>query len=170
MTAGTSAWIGLGSNLAEPLGQLASAVSRLATLPGTRLIAQSPFYRSRPMGPQDQPDFINGAVQLRTTLDPLSLLDRLQAIENQQGRQRLRHWGPRTLDLDLLLYGDRVIESDRLCVPHPQLPHRDFVLQPLLDLDPELTLPDGRSLRQLRADCPDHGLQRLDPQTRADPR
>lgn len=158
------AYIGLGSNLADPLQQLAAAVVALAALPQTQLKAQSPFYRSSPVGPQDQPDFINGAVELETRLPALVLLDELQAIEHNQGRQRIEHWGPRTLDLDLLLYGDTQIDEDRLQVPHPELPNRDFVLQPLLDLNPELTLPDGRKLAELRQHCPDNHLQRLEPQ------
>ncbi|MDX1634441.1 MAG: 2-amino-4-hydroxy-6-hydroxymethyldihydropteridine diphosphokinase [Marinobacter sp.] len=158
-----SAYVGLGSNLADPLGQLARAITALAQLPATTLLAQSPFYGSRPVGPQDQPDFVNGAVRIDTGLTPLQLLDRLQAIEQAHGRERLRHWGPRTLDLDLLLFGDREIHHPRLTVPHPELPNRDFVLQPLLDLDPDLALPDGRTLAQLRKSCPDNRLRPLRP-------
>ncbi len=159
----TEIYIGLGSNLADPLCQLAQAVTELASLPGTSLIAQSPFYRSRPVGPQDQPDFVNGAVKLNTSLPPLVLLDHLQRIENVHGRFRKRHWGPRTLDLDLLLFGDSPVQNERLTVPHPELANRDFVLQPLLDLNPELILPDGRALNVLRHQCPDNGLKRLEP-------
>lgn len=157
------AYVGLGSNLAEPLMQLASAVAALAALPQTTLVAQSPFYRSRPVGPQDQPDFINGAVLLATELPPLNLLDELQRIELDQGRERIQHWGPRTLDLDLLLYGNDVINHERLQVPHPELTNRDFALQPLLDLTPDLTLPDGRRVSDVRLHCPDNHLQRLEP-------
>ncbi len=157
------AYVGLGSNLAEPLEQLARAVTALTHLPATTLVAQSPFYSSRPVGPQDQPDFVNGAVRIDTGLTAIELLDQLQAIEQAQGRERLRHWGPRTLDLDLLLYGDREIREPRLTVPHPELANRDFVLQPLLDLDRDLTLPDGRSLTQLRHSCPDNQLRPLRP-------
>jgi len=157
------AFIGLGSNLAEPSAQLARAVVGLAALPDTELVAQSPFYGSRPVGPQDQPDFINGAVWLRTTLPPLTLLDHLQEIEQAHGRERLKHWGPRTLDLDLLIYGDQTLNEPRLTVPHPELPNRDFVLQPLLDLNPALTLPDGSSIADLRSRCPDNQLRKLHP-------
>lgn len=160
MTA-TDAYIGLGSNLADPLSQLARAVAALATLPQSHLMAQSPFYASRPVGPQDQPDFVNGAVHLRTGLTPLALLDALQAIEHAQHRERLRHWGPRTLDLDLLLFGETEIHHPRLTVPHIELPNRDFVLQPLLDLNPDLQLPDGRPIALLREQCADNGLRRL---------
>jgi 2-amino-4-hydroxy-6-hydroxymethyldihydropteridine diphosphokinase len=116
----TDAFIGLGSNLENPGAQLARAIAELATLPNTKLAAQSPFYRSKPLGPQDQPDFINGCAWLKTSLPPLELLDQLQAIELAHGRERVQHWGPRTLDLDLLLYGNRVIDHPRLHVPHPE--------------------------------------------------
>lgn len=157
------AWIGLGSNLEDPLEQLARAVTGLATLPETTLLAQSPFYRSRPMGPQDQPDFVNGVVLLDTGLAPEPLLDQLQQLEQAHRRVRLRRWGPRTLDLDLLLYGQQVIATERLTVPHPGLSSRDFVLRPMLDIDPDITLPDGRSCRELLAGCTDTGLKRLEP-------
>lgn len=159
------AYVGLGSNLEDPAGQLARAVSELANLPDTTLQAQSPFYASRPVGPQNQPDFVNGAVALATKLPAHQLLDHLQAIEQAHGRERLQHWGPRTLDLDLLIYGNDHICDERLTVPHAQLAERDFVLQPLLDLNPELTLPDGRSLQVLRRECPDNRLRLLQPQT-----
>ncbi len=157
------AFVGLGSNLADPAAQLALAVTRLAALPDTTLVAQSPFYASRPVGPQDQPDFVNGAVWLTTSLPPHDLLNQLQAIEQAHGRERLRHWGPRTLDLDLLLYGNQTLADERLTLPHRELANRDFVLQPLLDLNPDLTLPDGRGLRQLRAQCPSNNLRQLPP-------
>lgn len=157
------AYIGLGSNLADPLSQLAGALARLAALPRTHLVAQSPFYASRPVGPQDQPDFVNGAVHLQTELAPLELLDALQSIEQAHQRERIQRWGPRTLDLDLLIYGTQTINNDRLTVPHVELVHRDFVLQPLLDLTPELQLPDGRRVADLRQQCADNGLRRLHP-------
>ncbi|SOB76800.1 2-amino-4-hydroxy-6-hydroxymethyldihydropteridinediphosphokinase [Marinobacter sp. LV10R510-11A] len=159
----TDAFIGLGSNLQEPAAQLARAVAELAALPDTKLIAQSPFYASRPVGPQDQPDFVNGAVWLSTKLAPHTLLNQLQAIEQAHGRERLRHWGPRTLDLDLLVFGNQSLNDDRLTVPHRELPNRDFVLQPLLDLKPDLTLPEGTAIATLRAQCPDNRLRRLPP-------
>lgn len=159
----TDAFIGLGSNLREPAVQLARAVSGLAALPKTVLVAQSPFYASRPVGPQDQPDFVNGAVWLSTALPPHQLLDELQAIEQAHGRERLRHWGPRTLDLDILLYGDQVLDDDRLTVPHRELTNRDFALQPLLDLKANLVLPDGTAVAKLRSQCPDNSLRKLPP-------
>jgi len=155
------AFIGLGSNLEGPLHQLNQAIAELAALPGTTLKACSRWYSSHPVGPQDQPDYVNGAAWLRTSLSPHDLLDRLQAIEQAHGRRRLRRWGPRTLDLDLLLYGDQVLNDERLVVPHRELANRDFVLQPLLDLKPDLALPDGRSIATLRRRCPDNGLRPL---------
>lgn len=157
----TDAFIGLGSNLQEPAAQLAKAVAELAALPNTTFVAQSPFYASRPVGPQDQPDYVNGAVWLSTELAPHTLLDQLQAIEQVHGRERLRHWGPRTLDLDLLVFGNQTLDDDRLTVPHRELPNRDFVLQPLLDLKPDLTLPNNVAIATLRAQCPDNWLRRL---------
>jgi 2-amino-4-hydroxy-6-hydroxymethyldihydropteridine diphosphokinase len=156
------AYIGLGSNLDDPEGQLLQAIEALRSLPQSRLTAVSPFYRSRPMGPADQPDYVNAVAMLDTCLDPLSLLDALQAIELQQGRVRNgERWGPRTLDLDLLLYGAESIAHERLTVPHPGLKERLFVLQPLFDLAPELELPDGSSVARLLEACSDDGLEPL---------
>jgi 2-amino-4-hydroxy-6-hydroxymethyldihydropteridine diphosphokinase len=115
------------------------------------------------VGPQDQPDFINGVVLLETALSPETLLDHLQQLEQAHGRVRLRHWGPRTLDLDLLLYGNETISTPRLTVPHPRLAERDFVLRPMLDIDPKATLPDGRTCQELLAHCTDNDLKRLEP-------
>lgn len=162
----TDAFIGLGSNLENPAAQLARAVAELASMPGTVLVAQSPFYASRPVGPQDQPDFVNGAVWLSTELAPHTLLDHLQKIEQLHDRERLRHWGPRTLDLDLLIFGAQTLDDERLTVPHPELPNRDFVLQPLLDLNPDITLPNGSPVAQLRQRCPDNHLRKLPPVAR----
>ncbi|MDO6824005.1 2-amino-4-hydroxy-6-hydroxymethyldihydropteridine diphosphokinase [Marinobacter sp. 1_MG-2023] len=159
----TDAFIGLGSNLKDPAAQLAMAVAELSALPDTTLVAQSPFYASSPVGPQDQPDFVNGAVWLSTGLAPHTLLDQLQAIEHAHGRERLKRWGPRTLDLDLLVFGNLVLNDNRLTVPHLELPNRDFVLQPLLDLKPDLALPDGTSIATLREQCPDNRLRKLPP-------
>ena len=144
-----TAYIGLGSNLAEPLAQVEDAARELAALAGCQLLALSPRYRSAPMGPTDQPDYINAVAALATRLEPLALLNALQAIEQQHGRQRLVHWGARTLDLDLLLYGEQVINQPRLNVPHPGLQERAFVLVPLADIAPQLILPGGQPLATL---------------------
>jgi len=154
-------YIGLGSNLDDPVQQLHRAWAALAQLPQTQRVACSRFYRSAPLGPQDQPDYVNAVAALDTTLAPAALLDALQAIEAAQGRMRLRRWGPRTLDLDLLLYGSETLATPRLTVPHPGLAERNFVLYPLAELAPGLVLPDGRALADLLAQCDAAGLEPL---------
>lgn len=157
------AYIGLGSNLADPQAQLVRAVESLRRLPDSRLAALSRFYRSRPMGPADQPDYCNAVAMIDTRLDAHELLDALQSIENAQGRVRgPQRWGPRTLDLDLLLYGAEIIDTDRLKVPHPGIAERNFVLYPLAELSPELVLPDGRSVQALLAACTPEGLSAIE--------
>ncbi|MGM0594928.1 MAG: 2-amino-4-hydroxy-6-hydroxymethyldihydropteridine diphosphokinase [Pseudomonadota bacterium] len=153
------AYIGLGSNLNDPVAQLGQALDALRQLADSRLTAVSRLYRSDPMGPPGQPDYVNAVAMLDTRMEPLLLLDALQQIEQAQGRVRSgERWGPRTLDLDLLLYGAEVIDHPRLQVPHPQLRQRSFVLVPLAELAPELTLPDGVTLREALNACPDNGL------------
>ena len=154
------AYIGLGSNLEDPHAQVTRAFGELAELPQTRLAARSAIYSSLPIGPE-QPDYINAVAQLDTQLEPLALLDALQAIEQAHQRVRIQHWGPRTLDLDLLLYGDETIDLERLKVPHPYLAQRSFVLYPLADISPDLHLPDGTPLADLLSRCPPDGLVRL---------
>jgi len=155
------AWIGLGSNLEHPPQQVRRAFEELRQLPDTTLVAHSSLYRSEPLGPPDQPDYINAVAALDTRLAPEPLLDRLQAIEQAHRRVRTRHWGPRTLDLDLLLYGDRVIATPRLTVPHPGIYTRHFVLWPLAELAPQLILPDGRPLQALLRHCPLGTLEKI---------
>ncbi len=152
------AYVGLGSNLAEPAAQVRQAIAALAALPQTTLAGSSPLYRTAPVGPQDQPDFINAVAALDTALAPLDLLDALQAVEQAAGRERLRHWGERTLDLDLLLYGDAQIRHPRLTVPHPHMTERAFVLVPLAALAPDLQLPDGRAVTELLRQCNQDGV------------
>ena len=155
------AYIGLGSNLAEPAEQLRSALEALDKAEGTRLAGVSRFYASDSLLP-GQPRYTNAVAALDTSLTPLQLLDALQAIENGQGRVRQERWGPRTLDLDVLLFGDQVIDIPRLKVPHYHLQARPFVLYPLAELVPAgFCLADRRSLAQLLADCPFVGLERL---------
>ncbi|CBL45585.1 7,8-dihydro-6-hydroxymethylpterin-pyrophosphokinase [gamma proteobacterium HdN1] len=143
-----TAYIGLGSNLQNPAAQLECALQALRKQPGILMVKASSFYRSKAVGPGDQPDYVNAAVQLETTLSPIGLLDALQSIENTQGRVRGEiRWVARTLDLDLLLYGDQTIQHSRLQVPHPRMTERAFVLKPLLELAPTLRLPDGQALK-----------------------
>lgn len=154
-------FIGLGSNLDDPHRQLLTAFEALAAIEGCRLERRSSLYRSDPVGPQDQPDFINAVAELYTSLEPETLLDRLQQIERNHRRVRERHWGPRTLDLDLLLYDNRVIDTERLRVPHPFMRERGFVLWPLAEIAPELALPDGTQLEELLTLSPMGTLKRL---------
>ncbi|TCB51805.1 2-amino-4-hydroxy-6-hydroxymethyldihydropteridine diphosphokinase [Acinetobacter sp. ANC 4779] len=137
----TVTYIGLGSNLGDSRQILLEAVQKLATLGGVKT---SKLYQSPPMGPQDQPNYLNAVVQLDTDLAPLVLLDELQRFEQESGRVRLRRWGERTLDLDLLLYGQEHIQNDRLTVPHVGLCERDFVVIPLLDLDENIQIKAQR--------------------------
>ena len=150
------AYIGLGSNLEGPVDQLLKAFGELNDLPQTRLIKRSPLYRSRPLGPAGQPDYVNAVAWVQTALEAHALLDGLQAIELAHSRVRGERWGARTLDLDLLIYGDRRIDSERLVVPHPQMHCRAFVLVPLHDVAPGLLLPGlgplKRWLRRIDSD------------------
>ena len=158
-----AAFIGLGSNLADPRQQVTSALQELSELAATRLHSRSALYRSAPMGPQDQPDYINAVARLETGLAPDALLDALQAIEARHGRERSgERWGARTLDLDLLLYGDRRIDNPRLRVPHPGIADRNFVLYPLAEIAPDLDLPGLGPLRTLLTRCTPSGLALLD--------
>lgn len=154
-------FIGLGSNLGAPATQIQQAVDALRQLPGSALGAISPLYKNPALGPGQQPDYLNGVAELHTSLDALALLSHLQHIEHTQGRVRTERWAARTLDLDLLLYGDAVIDLPQLQVPHPRLYERNFVLYPLHDLAPNLTLPRGTSLRALLDCCSSAGLTRL---------
>ena len=128
------AYIALGSNLQNPQQQLHSAISAIAQLAQSSIGPISSFYRSTAVGPGKQPDYLNAVLRLDTKLEPLELLDELQNIENSQGRERQERWGPRTLDLDLLLYGDVTLISPRLTIPHPRMHQRNFVLYPLQEI------------------------------------
>jgi 2-amino-4-hydroxy-6-hydroxymethyldihydropteridine diphosphokinase len=136
------AYIGLGSNLDDPVGRVQQAFAALAALPESRVIGRSSLYRSAPFGPVEQPDFVNAVALLATSLSAIDLLEQLQKIERQQGRLSGGvRWGPRVIDLDLLLYGDAEIDSATLTVPHPGIVERNFVLLPLRELSPELMMP-----------------------------
>ncbi len=146
-----TAYIGLGSNLDNPEAQLAQAIEHLAQVPGLVLRGASSLYRSAPWGELDQPDFINAVAQVDTTLAPESLLDVLVQIEAVAGRARSRRWGPRTLDLDLLLYEGVQCDLPRLQLPHPRMHERAFVLVPLLELAPDIIIPGHGRARDLLA-------------------
>lgn len=152
-------YIGLGSNLDNPVQQLTDALLELDQIADSKLVAQSPLYRSAPVGPAGQPDYINACAGIDTKLEPLQLLDALQSIENAHQRVRKEHWGPRTLDLDLLLYGEQNINLERLQVPHPYLCQRNFVLYPLADIAAEAQLPSGERIGDLKQACADTGLE-----------
>lgn len=157
------AYIGLGSNLNGPAAQIRAAFEALDRIGGTRLIARSSLYRSAPMGPVDQPEYVNAVAAVSTTLSPHALLDQLLWIEQHQGRHRDAgtRWGPRTLDLDILLYGPWRVEDARLTVPHPGLHMREFVLHPLAEIAPDLEIPGHGRVRDLVGAVPDRGILRL---------
>lgn len=158
------AYIGLGANLGDPRTQLDAACVALAALPDSTFVRRSPLYLTAPLGgPPGQPDYLNAVAALDTALAPDVLLAHLQAIEAEHGRTREVRWGPRTLDLDLLLYGDAVVDEQALCVPHPRLHQRAFVLYPLADLAPDLCVPGLGTLQRLLAGCPRAGIRRPDP-------
>jgi 2-amino-4-hydroxy-6-hydroxymethyldihydropteridine diphosphokinase len=159
----TRVFIGIGSNLQQPIQQVRQAMQALAHLPDTQLIATSRLYRSAPMGPQQQPDYTNAVAALETALAASELLHLLHGIEQAQGRIRDgSRWGPRTLDLDILLFGDECINQPDLVVPHPGLYERNFVLYPLSELAPALVIPGRGALSGLLARCPATGLEPLD--------
>lgn len=149
-------YVALGSNLNNPLEQVKQAVRSLENF--AIHFEVSPFYGSKPVGPQDQPDYVNAVVKFDTDLSPFALLDKLQEIENQQGRVRLRHWGERTLDLDIILYGNEQINTERLIVPHIEMKNREFVIVPMFDLSPDLVLPNGEKLAELYQKFKDHQM------------
>ncbi len=156
------AYVALGSNLQDPVKQIRRAVSAMDELPGTCCVAASSLYRSAPLGPQDQAEYVNAVAAIDTRLSAHDLLVEMQRVETRHGRMRHgERWGPRTLDLDLLLYGDETHEDEKLTVPHPGLPERNFVLYPLREIAPWLHIPGLGSLEALVGGCPDVGLQPL---------
>lgn len=153
-------YIGIGANLGDPLRTVHSAVDALGKLPKSQLVQMSPLYESQPMGPQDQPNYINAVARLDTELEPLQLLDFTQQIEQDHGRIRKdERWGARTLDLDILLYGDHCINNERLTVPHYGMRQREFVLYPLHDIYPSYIFDDGCTLSQQLRTVPLNGMK-----------
>jgi len=152
-------YIAVGSNLSDPVQQAKQAIDALKKLPDSQFIQASSLYSSKPMGPEDQPDYINAVVQIETQLSPTDLLDQTQRIELEHGRVRKdERWGPRTLDLDILLYGEQIIETERLTIPHYGMKTREFVLYPLAEITPNLILPDGSKLQVLLQSVARNGL------------
>jgi 2-amino-4-hydroxy-6-hydroxymethyldihydropteridine diphosphokinase len=163
MTLWQPAYIGVGSNLDDPRAQLLSAFAKLAQIPATRAVLTSPIYRSQPFGPVKQPDFANAVVGILTQLAPRDLLAHLQAIELAQGRPREHErWGPRVIDLDLLVYGQQRLAEPELTVPHPGIVERNFVLYPLADIAPDLQIPGLGRVTELKARVSPEGLRRED--------
>lgn len=154
-------YIALGSNLNNPKQQIKHALLALDRLPQSYLLAYSSLYQSAPMGPQDQPPYINAVAKLATKLTPLELLDALQSIENEQGRVRERHWGARTIDLDIVLYDHTIMQTERLTLPHYGAKERDFVLLPLAEVSPALVFPDGESVQQAVQRCQSYELEKI---------
>lgn len=159
------AYVALGSNLDNPVDQVCKAMAALSRLPRTRVDGCSSLYRTAPVGPIRQPDFINAVCRLVTTLSPETLMQHLLAIEAQHGRVRAgQKWGPRTLDLDLLLYDQLALNTPSLVLPHPRLHERAFVLYPLAELDQGLVIPGRGPVSELVHSCADQRLEKLDRQ------
>lgn len=146
-------YLGLGSNLKSPSRQLSRAVNSLRKLPQTQLVQSSKLYLSHPLGVRAQPSYLNQVILLQTTLSPLKLLQACQSIEAQQQRIRKQRWGARTIDIDILLYDSKIIHLKNLQIPHPEMHKRDFVLLPLLEIAPDLHLPQGKALSCYLDDC-----------------
>ena len=160
----TRACIGLGSNLADPVRQVRSGITALSQIPESVVRETSSLYRSVPLGTRAQPDFINAVVSLETGLAPVDLLSCLQEIERDHGRDRSNGlWGPRTLDLDILVYGDQLIRTERLTIPHPEILHRNFVLCPLLEIDSNMWIPGMGSAKALLLRIGLQGIHRIEP-------
>jgi 2-amino-4-hydroxy-6-hydroxymethyldihydropteridine diphosphokinase len=158
----TPTYIALGSNLKNPEQQLNSAVKAMSMLADSQVDRVSSFYRSRAIGPGTQPDYLNAVLCLLTDLPPVTLLQALQEIELDQGRERSERWAPRTLDLDLLLYGEQTLNTEKLTIPHPRMHVRDFVLYPLREIsDTNLMLPNGIDLDTLIQQCPADSMARV---------
>ena len=158
----TIAYVALGANLGDAEGSLRAVMRELATLPGIRLLKSSSLYRTAPVGLKNQPDFINAAATLETDLDSRTLLQTLFGIEQRFGRQRSIPNAPRTLDLDLLLYGDEVSDDSVLTLPHPRMHERAFVLAPLAEIAPGLNIPGKGKVTDLLAQCADQQIQRME--------
>jgi len=155
-------YIGLGANLQSPLETIKLAIDELKLLPNSELIAVSNIYSSKPMGPADQPDYINAVALIQTELTPHQIFSHTCSIEDKHGRTRVgEHWGPRTLDLDILLFGKHNINDETLVIPHYGLQLREFVIYPLLDITPELVLPCGTLVKSLTNNIPLNGMTPL---------
>ncbi|TKA88644.1 2-amino-4-hydroxy-6-hydroxymethyldihydropteridine diphosphokinase [Guyparkeria sp. SB14A] len=155
------ATIGLGANLGDPVDQIERAVEAIDSLPLCQVRAVSGLYANPPIGPQDQPDYVNAVAEIETALAPEALLRALKGLESAAGRSYTRHWGERMLDLDILAFGDRRIDTAELTVPHPEIARRHFVLAPWLEIRPDARLPDGTALAGWLEAVADHPLRFL---------
>jgi 2-amino-4-hydroxy-6-hydroxymethyldihydropteridine diphosphokinase len=156
------AYVAIGSNLESPRDRVLEAMTHMAALKGVRSLAASRLYLSRPMGPQDQPDFVNAAVGFVTTLSPQELLTELLAIERAMGRNRQERWGPRVIDLDLIWMVDAAVAEPGLTVPHPGVSIRNFVLYPLADIAPTIKIPEVGTVLDLKQQVGGDGISVLE--------
>tara|TARA_R110001592_G_scaffold64350_1_gene197812 strand:+ start:1100 stop:1582 length:483 start_codon:yes stop_codon:yes gene_type:complete len=157
-----TAYIGLGSNLSKPIEQIKNAIKQIEKIAQSQVVTVSSLYLSKPMGPQDQDDYINAILAIETSLSAIELLNALQAIENKAGRVRKENrWGARILDLDIILFGDEVIKSERLTIPHYGMAEREFVLLPLVEIAPSLQLPNGKSVKLLSQNIANNAMIKL---------
>ena len=147
----TIAYIGLGSNMKSPKQQIKSAIKSIEEIVAIQVLSVSSLYKSKPIGPQNQDDYINAVAKIDTDLMPHELLECMQGIENEQGRIRKERWGPRTLDLDILMFGDEIIKDDKLTIPHSDIENRSFVLAPLAEIDFNCLIPGKGMVRDLLA-------------------
>ena len=162
MTLWRPAYVGIGSNLQSPRDRVLEAIERMSTLDATRVVLRSQLYLTRPMGPQEQPDFVNAAVGLLTQLGARVLLTELLGIERSMGRDRQERWGPRVIDLDLLWMVDSAIDEPGLTVPHPGVSTRSFVLYPLADIAPTIKIPGNGKVLDLKRDVGGDGISVLE--------
>ena len=151
--------VALGSNLEDPIKQVKKAIQEISDIEKTSVVSASSLYITKPVGPQDQPFFINAVAVIETALSSENLLNKLQEVEQAHRRVRKQHWGPRTLDLDILFYGNEFINTRRLIVPHPEFKNRVFTIIPLLELKPDYQMPDGTSVKTLVSFLPQEDLK-----------
>lgn len=155
------AYVALGSNIEGPIAQIEQAMLGLSEIPQTTILVKSSLYRTPPWGKTDQPEFINAVVKIKTQCSAHELLSYLQAIEKNQKKKKTEQWGPRTIDCDLILYGNEVMESATLTLPHPRMLSRGFVLVPLAEIAPTLIFPSGKSIAELLVQCDCVGIEKL---------
>lgn len=154
-------YVALGSNVDNPTAQIEQAIEEVSALPGVQLKKASHLYQSKAIGPK-QPDIINAVIEIETTLTPIALLDILQLIENHHYRKRVIKWGPRTLDCDIILFGQKIIQSERLVIPHPEMKNRNFVIIPLYEIARDLIFPDNSPLKSYIKNFEQTQIQRIE--------